>query len=216
MKKTPASLLMATAFLLLMGNAVGHAQSGIYDRIGIIVKHGLHGAVPEENLDLFTGNLTLRFLDINLPGPNGLDLKIWRVYNSKILKDLIPGSAWGIQQEPYSWVGMGWSMHMGRIHYFDQLPTVMPVIEFPDGRWETAWLSIDGLCCYTRDFLKYDQNNYKLYFKDGTVWTFAQVGNINYVGSTELRATVGSAKRYRERLCYREGRGRFKRPVFQA
>lgn len=207
---------MATAFLLLMGNAVGHAQSGIYDRIGIIVKHGLHGAVPEENLDLFTGNLTLRFLDINLPGPNGLDLKIWRVYNSKILKDLIPGSAWGIQQEPYSWVGMGWSMHMGRIHYFDQLPTVMPVIEFPDGRWETAWLSIDGLCCYTRDFLKYDQNNYKLYFKDGTVWTFAQVGNINYVGSTELRATVGSAKRYRERLCYREGRGRFKRPVFQA
>lgn len=186
MKRTFAllSLVIVVGLSITLGTAYG--QSGIYDRFGIIAEHGFHGAVPEENLDLFTGNLTLRFLDINLPGPNGLDLKIWRVYNSKILKDLIPGSAWGIQQEPYSWVGLGWSMHMGRIHYYDQLPAVMPVIEFPDGRWETAWLSTDSTCCYTRDFLKYDQNNYQLYFKDGTVWTFGQVGTIYYSGSTEM------------------------------
>ena len=68
------------------------AESGIYDRIGIISEHGRHGAVPEENIDLFTGNLTLKNLDIHLPGPNGFDLDIWRVYNSKILKDRLLGS----------------------------------------------------------------------------------------------------------------------------
>ena len=112
------------------------AESGIYDRIGIINEHGRHGAVPEENIDLFTGNLTLKNLDIHLPGPNGFDLDIWRVYNSKILKDRLLGSAWGIQQEPYSWVGFGWSMHMGRLHAIN---TETPVIEYPDGRWETAY-----------------------------------------------------------------------------
>lgn len=63
-----------------------NAESGVFDRIGIIVEHGKHGAIPEENIDLFTGNLTLKNLDINLPGPNGFDLNIWRVYNSKILR----------------------------------------------------------------------------------------------------------------------------------
>ena len=70
-------------------------ESGIYDRIGIIPEHGFHGAVPEENIDLFSGNLTLRFQDIRLPGPNGFDVVVWRVYNSKILRDRLPGSVWG-------------------------------------------------------------------------------------------------------------------------
>jgi RHS repeat-associated protein len=155
-----------------------HAESGVYDRIGIIAEHGLHGAVPEENIDLFTGNLTLKNLDIHLPGPNGFDLNIWRVYNSKILKDRLPGSAWGIQQEPYSWVGIGWSMHMGRLHNFN---TETPVIEYPDGRWETAYHNIDDYATFiTRDFAKLDKSNWKLYFKDGTVWTFGTLANIRF------------------------------------
>ncbi|MCU0285587.1 MAG: hypothetical protein MUF15_04225, partial [Acidobacteria bacterium] len=65
-------------FILLMSLFLGisfilsfplYGESGIYDRIGIIAEHGMHGAVPEENIDLFTGNLTLRFQDIHLPGP---------------------------------------------------------------------------------------------------------------------------------------------------
>src|SRR4030067_2934968 len=88
-----------------------YAQSGVYDRIGIIPEHGYHGAIPEENIDLFSGTLTLRFLDVYLPGPNGFDLKVWRVYNSKVLRDRLSGGLWGVQQEPYSWVGLGWSMH---------------------------------------------------------------------------------------------------------
>jgi len=176
------------AVLILGWVQAQHADSGIYDRIGIIAEHGLHGAVPEENIDLFTGNLTLRFKDIVLPGPNGFDLVIWRVYNSKILRDRFPGNAWGIQQEPYSWVGLGWSMHMGRLHNYNSSE---PTVEFPDGRWETAYINIHDTSpnpsYITRDFLKYDKTNSKLYFKDGTVWTFdAQRPKlIDYAGSSE-------------------------------
>jgi len=89
--------LLIVASVLFIFTSFGFAESGVYDRIGIFPEHGFHGAVPEENLDLFTGNLTLRFLDIYLPGPNGLDLKLWRVYNSKILRDRLPTQLWQIQ-----------------------------------------------------------------------------------------------------------------------
>jgi len=166
-----------------------HAESGIYDRIGIISEHGLHGAVPEENIDLFTGNLTLKNLDIHLPGPNGFDLNIWRVYNSKILKDRLLGSAWGIQQEPYSWVGLGWSMHMGRLHSGN---TETPVIEYPDGRWETAYRNIndDGTTFLTRDFAKLDKSSWKLYFKDGTVWTFGALADVQFANMVTEQVRV--------------------------
>lgn len=153
------------------------AESGIYDRFGIINEHGAHGAVPEENIDLFTGNLTLKNLDIHFPGPNGFDLNIWRVYNSKVLKDRFPGGGWGIQQEPYSWVGFGWSMHMGRLHSSN---TETPIVEYPDGRWETAYHDINDYSVFvTRDFAKLDKSDWKLYFKDGTIWTFGGLANID-------------------------------------
>ena len=155
--------IVVSCILSVLGTGPLCAESGIYDRIGIIAEHGMHGAVPEENIDLFTGNLTLRFQDIHLPGSNGFDVVVWRVYNSKILKDRLPGNAWGLQQEPYSYVGLGWSMHMGRVHNYlgDE-----PVIEFPDGRWETAYRNKPNTYNITRGFLKYDRNNYKLYFKE--------------------------------------------------
>ncbi|HLP45033.1 MAG TPA: hypothetical protein VK469_03765, partial [Candidatus Kapabacteria bacterium] len=84
--------LIISFFLVNLAPLTLYGVSGIYDRIGIIPGHGLHGAVPEENIDLFTGNLTLRFQDIRLPGPNGFDTVVWRVYNSKILRDRLPGS----------------------------------------------------------------------------------------------------------------------------
>ncbi|MDQ1350936.1 MAG: hypothetical protein QG657_1238, partial [Acidobacteriota bacterium] len=47
------SLLLAAAFFLGIASALLtlplYGVSGIYDRIGIIPEHGLHGAVPEEN-----------------------------------------------------------------------------------------------------------------------------------------------------------------------
>ena len=186
----PSFLLIGFLLISFQANLFGQSGTGIFDRIGIITEHGLHGAVPEENIDLFTGNLTLRFLDIHLPGPNGFDLNIWRVYNSKIIKDRIAGAGGTLQQEPYSWVGLGWSMHMGRLHYANFIPNETPVIEFPDGRWETAYPNIDNSGTFiTRDFLKLIQDGanscYYLYFKNGIKWTFGDVRNINYGGLIE-------------------------------
>jgi len=160
-----------------------YGEREIYDKIGIDVRHGLHGAVPEENIDLFTGNLTLRNLDIVLPGPNGFDLKVWRVYNSKIVRDRLAVGSWELQQDPYSSVGIGWSMHMGRLH---NVSGDEPVIEFPDGRWETAYIDLNNTASnITRDFLKYDRAAYKLYFKDGVVWTFGASAMVNTGGNIQ-------------------------------
>ncbi|NIM17938.1 MAG: hypothetical protein GTO45_23030, partial [Candidatus Aminicenantes bacterium] len=104
------------------------------------------------------------------------------MYNSKIVRDRLAGSAWSIQQEPFSYAGLGWSINMGRVHNYSSNE---PVIEFPDGRWETAYPNANGSDFVTRDFLTYDRSNFKLYFKDGTVWTFGRTATLNYGGSTE-------------------------------
>lgn len=153
------------------------AQSGIYDRIGIIPGHGTSGTLPEENIDLFTGNVTLRYRDVYLPGPNGLDVEVWRVYNSKILADWQSGQPL-VQAYHQSWVGIGWTMHMGMVHISPPNP---PVLEFPDGRLEQAYPNNCGLgsnIYLTRDFLKYDSTNSKLYFKNGVVWQFGLTATI--------------------------------------
>ncbi len=77
---------------------------------------------------------------------------------------------------------MGWIMHMGRVHGWDGNT---PTIEFPDGRWETTYLNTDGSAYVTRDFLKYDNINFKLYFRDGVVWTFGYVTDITYIDHHE-------------------------------
>jgi hypothetical protein len=105
-----APFLLGSLLLVLALDLRG--QSGIYDRTGVIPGHGSHGSLPEENIDLFTGNVTLRYRDIYLPGPNGLDVEVWRVYNSKILKDRQSGNP-SVQAYHQSWVGMGWT---GNIH----------------------------------------------------------------------------------------------------
>ncbi len=184
-------------FILIISRSL-FAQSGIFDRTGVIPGHGSSSSVPEESVDLFTGNVTLRYLDYSLPGPNGLDVKIWRVYNSKILKDRQSGNP-SLQAERRSWVGIGWTMHMGRVHNFS---TTTPIIEFPDGRFETAWPDNYGVGKnITRDFLRYDRAAYKLYFQDGTVWTFGAERTITKGDSsteqvrlvTEIKNTYGQS-----------------------
>jgi hypothetical protein len=168
-----ASFLLGS---LLLGLALDlRGQSGIYDRVGVIPGHGTFGSLPEEHIDLFTGNVTLRYRDIYLPGPNGLDVEVWRVYNSKILKDRQSGSP-SVQAYPHSWIGMGWTMHMGMVHDID---TDMPVIEFSDGRRETAYRNSYGLgnsIYLTRDFSLYAKGSLttptSLHFRNGVYWLF--------------------------------------------
>ena len=161
---------------LLSAVSFSYGQSGVFDRVGIIPGHGLQGSLPEENIDLFTGNVTLRYRDIFLPGPNGLNVEVWRVYNSKIYKDRQTGQPESIQAWHQSWVGMGWTMHMGMVH---QETSDTPVIEFPDGRRETAYPDNYGVNKHIiRDFLRYDKSAHKLYFKNGIIWTFGHESEI--------------------------------------
>ena len=132
--------------------------------------------------------MTLRYRDVYLPGPNGLDVEVWRIYNSKILKDRQSGNP-VVQAYHQSWVGMGWTLHMGMVHNYS---SSTPVIEFPDGRLETTYPNAYGLgpnICLTRDFMKYDKTTLppvypKLYFKNGVIWTFGATATITRADGT--------------------------------
>jgi RHS repeat-associated protein len=175
------------------------AQSGIFDRTGIIPGHGSHSSLPEESVDLFTGNLTLAYRDIFLPGSDNLNIEVWRVYNSKILQDrLMSQQNPTVQAYPKSMVGIGWSMHMGMVH---NLSSNTPVIEFPDGRRETAFppkseYDFGPTIRITRDFLKFDKgtpllSDPKLYFPNGVVWTFGNIASLPLAsGGTETVSMV--------------------------
>ena len=182
MNKSRNVLLPLVISIFLMGGAFAHGQSGIFDCVGVISGHGTHGSFSEENIDLFTGNLTLRYRDVFLTGPNGFNLEVWRVYNSKILKDRQSGNP-VVQAYHQSWVGIGWTMHMGMVHAYD-LNT--PVIEFPDGRLEVAYpMNFSQYPKHmTRDFLKYDKTEHKLYFQNGVIWTFGAARTITRADGT--------------------------------
>jgi hypothetical protein len=188
MKKKPfLRRFLFLVFFLILSRSL-FAQSGIFDRTGVIPEHGLYSSLPQESVDLFTGNLTLSYRDIFLPGPNGLNIEVWRVYNSKILKDRQQSQPTpSIQAYPKSMVGIGWTMHMGVVHdYWSSTP----IIEFPDGRRETAYFVTseynDPTKYITRDFLKYDSaapaGIPKLYLKNGVIWTFGNTASLPLAG----------------------------------
>jgi len=173
--KNLLSFLLVSIFLLGL-TSLSYGQSGVFDRIGVIPEHGSSGSFPEENIDLFTGNVTLHYRDIYLPGPNGLNVEVWRVYNSKVLKDRQTGQLPSVQAYHQSWIGMGWTMHMGMVH---QETSNTPIIEFPDGRLETAYPDNYGVNKHlTYEFLKYDKTEHKLYFQNGITWTYGATATI--------------------------------------
>ncbi|MEW6365916.1 MAG: RHS repeat-associated core domain-containing protein [Acidobacteriota bacterium] len=195
---------LAVLSITCLSGAPGFAQSGVFDQIGINGEHGFHGALAEENVDLLTGNLTLSYTDVYLPGPLGFDLAIHRAYNSKVVQDVkvvdTNGSwqtAYILQGEPRSWVGLGWTLHMGRLLDWKDpidcipvgggcvVPPPSPTIEFPDGRSEKPALSSDanGTQIYhTQSHLKLVRQNgvWTLYFQDGTRWLFGNPTQIQY------------------------------------
>jgi YD repeat-containing protein len=94
------------------------------------------GQDATENIDPFSGNVQLSYLDLLVPGNGGLDIAITRYYN---LPQSSPGYA-----NPF---GYGWTMHFGRItigsgHAMNLCGTGVapgadtldnPSIEMPDG-----------------------------------------------------------------------------------
>jgi hypothetical protein len=199
MSKTAMRLAacLLISFLLSLAPSLW-GQSGIFDRTGIIPGRGSYSTLPDESVDLFTGNLTLAYRDIFLSGSDGLNIEVWRIYNSKVLQDRLPSQQNPtVQAYPKSMVGIGWSMHMGMVH---DLSSNTPVIEFPDGRRETAFppkfeYVFGSTMRITRDFLKFDKGTLysdpKLYFPNGVVWTFGNIASLPLAsGATETVSMV--------------------------
>lgn len=55
-----------------------------YDETGFRLNKTYIRYSPQESINPFSGNLILSYTDIVLPGNGGLDLKIQRIYNSKL------------------------------------------------------------------------------------------------------------------------------------
>ena len=97
-----------------------------YDQKGLSQPRGFTNDAPTELIDPYSGNLVLRTTDFTLPGVAGLDLAIQRVYNSKIHRNYAAKArpdgriAQGLLFHPVSPIGVGWTMHMGRLIGYDQ------------------------------------------------------------------------------------------------
>ena len=84
-----------------------------------------------ENIDPLSGNLSLQYVDLFLPGNGGFDIKVVRSYNQRKINEF------------YSPFGRGWDIHFGRIRNtagqiscITANPQTM-MIELPDGSLQT-------------------------------------------------------------------------------
>lgn len=80
-----------------------------------------------ENIDPFSGNLNLSYVDLLVPGNGGFDIKIRRHYNSNrvYVPDFsLPQNLVQAFRSPF---GTGWTMHFGRVLKTHNQETNMPV-----------------------------------------------------------------------------------------
>lgn len=91
--------------------------TSVYDQKGLSAPRGFSAQAPNEMVDPFSGNLIIRHTDLHLPGIAGLDLTLQRVYNSKIHRNYAKKTSDpnGLLFVPPSPVGLGWTMHLGRL-----------------------------------------------------------------------------------------------------
>jgi YD repeat-containing protein len=146
----------------------------IFDATGFDRKRETFTQLPYEHIDPMTGNLILTFTDLVLPGNAGFDLKIQRTYNSKIYLDY--DTYGGSRLGEDAWVGVGWTMHLGRVlNPFAQ--SGAPIIEMSDGsRHKTYTYILESGKFVTRDFWIYDRNANPptLKLPNGVVYTLGQ------------------------------------------
>jgi len=136
----------------------------------------------DEYIDPLTGNLFLHQIDFYLPGKAGLDLTLIRNYNARIYDDAYPGLP-----IPTSWVGRGWSFHLGKLYYLATKSgpgQPVMVLELPDGSRHNFW-TIDGNTWISRDYWKITRNNteYTAFLKSGFKYVFSETLRVGY-GST--------------------------------
>jgi hypothetical protein len=137
-----------TSSLLLFFISTG-AQSALvpdyYSEPGINPHRDYVDQHFSEYIDPFTGKLQLHYVDLYIPGNNGMDLKVQRSYTS--LDDELT------DQDPQSIMGFGWTVHYGRMK---RVKTVTcsgndtatsndnPVLQLPDGKEEVFYYRLNS------------------------------------------------------------------------
>ena len=175
--------LVAILSVVASGRALA---DDVFDATGFDRKRDTFAQLPYEHIDPMTGNLILTFTDLVLPGNAGFDLKIQRTYNSKIYRNY---DTQGTTLGEDSWVGVGWTMHLGRV-FNPHSTDPAPIIEMSDGsRHKTYSYILDSGKFVTREFWIYDRNTNTLQLPNGLVYTFGKIVSLPGV-SGQMRYTT--------------------------
>ena len=134
-------------------NGVEEPIPSFYEETGVSRNRDYVNQHADERIDLFTGKLQWHFTDLFIPGNGGLDLRVQRSYNSLNDNDKL----W----PDYSPVGIGWTMHFGRVlrnattsicDNVNNHPSLNPVLEMPDGSKRVLYQALDRVTWITTDF----------------------------------------------------------------
>ena len=157
---------------------VAHGQ-GPLGASGFSAVRTTHSVAPFEHVDPFSGNLLLTFTDLEVPGNAGMHLRVQRVYNSKIHLDYHDTHNHFKQR---TWVGLGWSLHFGRVLHADASTVEGMVIEMSDGSGHPLMNAMAGDpdnafgTGVTSELWRYDRTTHTLRLTNGLTYVFGQVG----------------------------------------
>ncbi|MBN2383867.1 choice-of-anchor J domain-containing protein, partial [bacterium] len=169
--------LMSFVPLSMDCSAQEYEQDWYFDQEGFKSNQNTQFGIGEESINLFNGNLILSYVDLRIPGNDGNDLVLQRVYNSKVRK--WSGSASILNGA--SWVGLGWTLHPGRLYNSTAIiPLAKPVLEMPDGSRHRFYPDIEQHS--DSSFIYRSKENWglrwishlhvQIFFSDGTIWDF--------------------------------------------
>ncbi|WP_338032315.1 RHS repeat domain-containing protein [Desulfobulbus rhabdoformis] len=130
-------------------------------------------------MDLFNGSVVLTHEDLVLPGDGGLDLKIFRTYNTDRITSYTPGFQ--------SSLGKGWDITFGSLHVKNSRVEVA----LPDGTKSVAY-KMEGGSSYdyiTKDFWRVclsSGSNRTLTLTDGTKFIFEKSSGSGWYYATKI------------------------------
>ena len=182
---SPSIIINVCTIILFffLSSASLYAYDEIYDAAGIDPNRETYSTMPNENIDTFTGGLTLSHVDIRLPGNGGLDLVIQRTFNSKNACyewTCVGDSCYCSSEGEYinAWLGTGWTLHFGRL-FKSYNVNIHHFIEMPDGSRHTAYTK-SGSTYITKDYWLLNLGtSYVLTLTNGTKIYYGQIGTSN-------------------------------------
>lgn len=92
-----------------------------------------------DTVDPFLGQLKIRHLDLLLPGNGGLDIKVWRYYDTANIGGPVTPAGEGL--------GVGWVSHFGRLRNSCEqygVYAIRPILELPDGSVQKFFVAQSG------------------------------------------------------------------------